>query len=349
MRAMNPTSLPRRRRGHRVGRRAFTLIELLVVIGIIVILTALVIGSLNRVSASQRRMETMSRLKILGQALRIYRDDWGDAPPYNPRGEDFDGDGNPDPVGTGLYALYMLDYVSSYRFLSDPHGEVDIPWIDNGGSRMFVVPGDTTSMGLVLTNVVGDATYSPGNALTAQQQYAVYQVMADPAYHAVPASYSDYGAFRAYNPQTYENFASWMMQDAYTGEWKYLPVRATTPPGAAEPPPPTGFPVNDPTAPDFYHRQLSHEWTDQDSPRYLPASDTVVTWSSLSRESLRRRQTLGLTLTPPADAWENRWGADLVLFADGHVTQLPGPADAADYPASWQQQRAVQRPLPLTP
>ena len=57
---------------HRQGARAFTLIELLVVIGIIGVLAALLLPTLNRSKALTRAVACMSNLRQVGVALQLY-------------------------------------------------------------------------------------------------------------------------------------------------------------------------------------------------------------------------------------------------------------------------------------
>lgn len=315
--------------------RGFTIFELLVVMVLIAITAALVIGAISRVGHQTRKGESSSRLRSLVMALNQYREDWGDVPPYNPRGEDFDADGAADPAGPGLYALVMLNYAKGYRLLADPAAGIRLPWVLNGGNRLEVVPGDVNSMGTAYQALINGG-WTVGTPLGPQEEYATYVALADPAFHGLPASLpTDYGQFEGYDIVGHENYCSWQMADPYSTEWKYLPVRQGEPSPSTGGPSGTAFPVDDPLGyANLYHRQLSHRWTDEDSPAYRPAADTVVSWSNLYRDSERR----------PANGVDD-WGQDLVIFADGHVATIPGPADSAA--TSWAEGRAVQRaPLP---
>ncbi|MCC7494607.1 MAG: type II secretion system protein [Fimbriimonadaceae bacterium] len=320
---------------------AFTLIEMLVVIVMLSLVLAITVRSLKNLEVRNSRTETVARLKAVSLALRLYRDDWGDVPPYNPTAADYDGDGNADPSGPGLWALYYLDYLPNYRMLTDANRPPFIgqgagggnyggndPWVDDGaGGRYEVVPNDPLSMGTAFNayaSALGEPAISPvGRELTPREEYLTYTLLARPAAHVTPAVGSGFGTFNGYAEENYENWCSWMMQDPYTREWKYRPVRATQAVGGSGT---NSFPAGDSAQPLYYHRQLSHRWTDDDSPRYLPASDTVVTWSSLFRIDERRSfETYG------------EWGCDVVLYEDGHIEIVRGPADAADA-------RAVLRP-----
>lgn len=60
--------------------RGFTLVEMLVVIGIIVVLAALLMPSLNKAWKSAARTSVANDLQALGAALEAYRQDFGDYP-----------------------------------------------------------------------------------------------------------------------------------------------------------------------------------------------------------------------------------------------------------------------------
>lgn len=337
--------------------KGFSLVELLVVITIIAFLLTIVVASLQKLGQSQMKGESMSRLRTLATALKSYREDYGDVPVYNATFADFNEDGNSgsanEPHGPGLWALVMLDYLGSYRFLNDPAATVERPWVSNqaGDSRLEVIPGNMRSMEDLYTEWYG-AIANPGGDLLPHEEWLCYNLLARVGDHNAPATLStDFGTYEDYDVLGNENYCSWMMQDPYTGEWKYLPVRRTVPrddgSGGIQPEDTTydlnagivPFPVDDAsdvtstTFQTYYHRQLSHRWSDFDSVLYLPAGDTVVTWSNLFR-TLLRRSAYGSAA----------WGQDLILFADGHVEVLPGPdADVETDPLAG---RAVQRPLP---
>lgn len=75
------SSRPREARPRRPGRGGFTLVELMVVIAIIVIITAIVVPSYRVMSAQSRRNTCAANLKAIGQALALFREDYGCFPP----------------------------------------------------------------------------------------------------------------------------------------------------------------------------------------------------------------------------------------------------------------------------
>lgn len=65
--------------GHHPGRTAFTLIELLVVVGIIAILAALLLPTLNRAKAAGKKAACISNLHQIDIAILMYVDEHSDA------------------------------------------------------------------------------------------------------------------------------------------------------------------------------------------------------------------------------------------------------------------------------
>jgi type II secretory pathway pseudopilin PulG len=293
----------------RRSQLGFTLVELLVVIVIMIFLLGIVVGSITRLQTQHERGESLGRLHALARALQLYREDWGDVPPYDPANT---------PHGIGLYALVMLDYLSTPRFLNDAGSPVHSPWILTGGGNRLenIVPDDRDSLRDVLNAATGQSLTGP---LTMAQEYQAYAALADPSCHEVQSG--TLANLTTYDEDAFENFCSWMMRDPLTKEWKYQPIRATA-----------TFAVADANQPDYYHRQLSHRSTDEDTARYTPAAHTVVTWSHLFRARESR----------PAPAYNKAaWGVDLILYADGHAAVEPAPDNAG---GTWGPPRALVRP-----
>jgi len=96
------------------NRLAFTLVELLIVIGIILILAGISVPIARRISSGNRLMSCQERLAQVGQALKQYRLDDGGFPPHY-----YDAV-NGRMIGTGLCALYDMDYLRGQRPLSCP-------------------------------------------------------------------------------------------------------------------------------------------------------------------------------------------------------------------------------------
>jgi prepilin-type N-terminal cleavage/methylation domain-containing protein len=70
------------RRTH--SRDAFTLVELLVVLGIIAIVTALLIPSLQAARAQANRTRCLSNIREIGQGIAVYLHDFRQLPPMEP-------------------------------------------------------------------------------------------------------------------------------------------------------------------------------------------------------------------------------------------------------------------------
>jgi prepilin-type N-terminal cleavage/methylation domain-containing protein len=302
------------------GAGGFTLIELMVVIVIMVILMAIVVSAVSRLQVGHERSETTARLHALSVALGAYREDWGDVPPWNPTQT------AGVPNGAGLYTLVWLGYLQSYRYLHDCGSTwPTLPWmLDGNGNRVNgIIPDDPNNGTNGLLAAYNAATGGGQNPpLLPSQYYAAYVALASPAAHAYTGG--TLPNFINYDEDLNENFCSWMMQDPFTLEWKYQPVRATG-----------TFAVADPTQPTYYRRQLSHYGTDENDPRYLPANDTVVTWSTMFRGRI----------TQPAPQYNlASWGIDIVLYADGHVATIAAPQNSG---GTWGPPRASA--LPVTP
>src|SRR5690349_4257065 len=68
-----------------MGRKAFTLLELLVVTGIVALLAAILLPSLAHARAQADRLRCANNLRLVGEALNIYRGDLGRYPDVGDR------------------------------------------------------------------------------------------------------------------------------------------------------------------------------------------------------------------------------------------------------------------------
>ena len=96
------------RHGERSKRSGFTLIEILIVIGIVMVLSALLMSGFSNSGANSRRQSCQSNLAQLYQSCRLYQQDEGGFPFYDPSGYSE----VPTSVGLqpniGLWALYAF-------------------------------------------------------------------------------------------------------------------------------------------------------------------------------------------------------------------------------------------------
>lgn len=119
--------------GHRGRnkRSGFTIIELLIVIGIVLVLSALVLSGFSNSGANSRRQSCQSNLAQLYQSCRLYQQDEGAFPFYDPSGYSE----VPTSVGLqpniGLWALYAFP-------LSDdpntPANETNVNMVDKNSA-----------------------------------------------------------------------------------------------------------------------------------------------------------------------------------------------------------------------
>lgn len=111
-------------------RRGFTLLELLVVIGIIVLLMGIILTFFSSVRKSQKRYDTMSNMRLIGNALRQYQLDERGFPPFDPslavaayNRQVYGTPWPPPPPGgywTGLWALVQTGTLGKVSALHDP-------------------------------------------------------------------------------------------------------------------------------------------------------------------------------------------------------------------------------------
>jgi type II secretory pathway pseudopilin PulG len=145
----------------RRATRAFSLVELLVVIGIIVLLMGIIVATYQGMSSQNRRSSCAANLKAIGQALAIFRDDYGCFPPDSTEflwteeavtdyrtanGESPPGDSslgtltgaayNPDgtPIDTGVrgLGLFTLYYLGIYSAQFPPEDSEERLYDDDG-------------------------------------------------------------------------------------------------------------------------------------------------------------------------------------------------------------------------
>jgi prepilin-type N-terminal cleavage/methylation domain-containing protein len=137
----NSKKLSRRKLG-------FTLVELLVVIGIIALLVAVLLPTLNKARQASLRIQCASNLKQLGTYLTMYNNDWKGAM----------------PIYIGPYSFPDLNYFLTVNSASNPGGEYcGLGMLVAGG---YVPPAKLDSAGRWILSPRGAIFYCPLPART---------------------------------------------------------------------------------------------------------------------------------------------------------------------------------------
>jgi prepilin-type N-terminal cleavage/methylation domain-containing protein len=103
--------------------RGFTLIEMLIVIGIMALISSLVLGTITRMGASNRRVTCQSNLAQIYQSCRLYQQDEGSFPFYYDTGYRSGHAALSLEPNLGLWALYAFPKAGNVN-AADPKGPV---------------------------------------------------------------------------------------------------------------------------------------------------------------------------------------------------------------------------------
>ena len=134
------------------ARSAFTLIEILVVIGITALLSAIILGGFRSFSESNRRSTCASNLAQIYRAARLYSDDLGAFPAYNPN----------DSKSGGLWLLWGFDDASDPSGIKTPERALATRYLRS--TRPFHCPSDP------------DSTLAVNAAGTLNKRFLSYQI-----------------------------------------------------------------------------------------------------------------------------------------------------------------------------
>lgn len=104
------------------GSAGFTLLELLVVISIATVLMAMAVPIGKSLREGNRMMACGSNLKAIHQAMKLYALDERGVPPSELAVGDDPANLTTEPVGPGLWALYITGYFGQQTILHCPSG-----------------------------------------------------------------------------------------------------------------------------------------------------------------------------------------------------------------------------------
>jgi prepilin-type N-terminal cleavage/methylation domain-containing protein/prepilin-type processing-associated H-X9-DG protein len=205
-----------RRRPKLRAAQGFTLVELLVVIGIISVLIAILLPSLQLARANARKLSCLSNMRQVGTALMMYANESKGYFPYQEESVAASPNGGVSNFATtttpnflsavmpylnnNIYVLICPDAYSTYSFVTEtPTATSNTNYLGNGvvmGGRL------NTSTGVWQTRSLSQIPNTTGIIALQENIWAVNQAYLRPYYNTLP-------------PATAEAYALW--HSAYTG------------------------------------------------------------------------------------------------------------------------------------